>query len=99
VFYLGQGRFSNFWHREQPYDLVSKCLEIYHWRDAVIQDANGCMAIDENLVAQLVAQSRRDPAAMARILEKMMAYRDPAGVYAHGGCVDSTREIPRPNLF
>ena len=99
VFYLGQGLFSNFWNRERPYDLVSKCLEIYHWRDAVIRDDDGRMAIDEDFVTQLVAQSRCNPTTMARILKQMMAYRDPAGVYANGGCIDSTREIPRPNLF
>lgn len=99
VFYLGQGRFSNFWRRDQPFDLLSKCLEIYHWRHAVVTGADGAMAIDEGLVDQLVSQSRRDPGEWSRIMALMMAYRDPGGVYAQGGCIDSTREIPRPNLF
>ena len=99
VFYLGEGRFSNFWHRDQPFDLVTKCLEIYHWRHAVVTRDDGEMAIDEDLVAQWVSQTRRDPVEMSRVMDKMMAYRDPGGVYADGGCIDSTREIPRPNLF
>ncbi len=99
VLYLGQGLFSNFWKRDQPFDLLTKCLESYHWREAVSRDHDGNMVMDEGLVEQFVFQSRRDPVAMSRILNKMMAYRDPGGVYANGGCIDSTREIPRPDLF
>ena len=31
-----------------------------------------------------------------RLLTIMQRLRDPQGVYAEGGCVDATREFPRP---
>ncbi len=99
VFYLGNGLFSNFWQREQPFDLITKCLEIYHWRHAVEQAGSEDARINEDRVQEMVAQTRRDPVAMQQVLARMMVYRDPGGVYADGGCIDSTREIPRPNLF
>lgn len=99
VFYLGNGLFSNFWQRDRPFDLITKCLEIYHWRHAVEPDHQNEASINETRVQELVAQTRRDPLAMQQVLARMMVYRDPGGVYANGGCIDSTREIPRPNLF
>ncbi len=99
VFYLGNGLFSNFWQRDRPFDLITKCLEIYHWRDAVEDGDSDEARINEDRVQELVAQTRQDPLAMQRVLARMMVYRDPGGVYANGGCIDSTREIPRPNLF
>ena len=38
VIYLGNGLFSNFWARHQPYTLTSKCVEIYHWRHGTYTD-------------------------------------------------------------
>lgn len=92
VVYLGGGLFSNFWKRDQPFDFQSKCLEVYHWRHATFRDADGELRIDEAKVAELVAATRRDPAEVDRILERMQRYRDPRGVYDQGGCIDSTRE-------
>ena len=95
VVYLGQGRFSNFWKPDEPYDFDEKCLEIYHWRNAVFQDVNGDPRIDEDRVAMLVATTRSEPLERARVLERMQRYRDVRGVYAEGGCIDSTREQVR----
>ena len=95
VIYLGEGRFSNFWKHDQPYDFDEKCLEIYHWRNAVFQDANGDPRIDEDRVAMLVAATQGDPLERAQVLERMQRYRDVRGVYAEGGCIDSTREQVR----
>ena len=95
VFYLGGGLFSNFWRREKPFDLTSKCLEIYHWRDGVYVNAKGILSMDESVVEHQVAQTRQSPEKFNHVMSKMMVYRDPSGVYAHGGCIDSTREIPR----
>ncbi len=92
VVYLGGGLFSNFWKRDQPFDFESKCLEVYHWRHATYLDAEREIRIDEAKVADLVAATRSDPAEVARVLECMQRYRDPRGVYADGGCIDSTRE-------
>ncbi len=97
VFYMGKGLFSNFWKREQAFDLESKCLEVYHWRDGARHTAQGEL-MDEEIVAQQVALTRQNPAKHAQIMKAMMAYRDPMGVYENGGCIDSTREFPKPML-
>jgi len=96
VIYLGAGQFSNFWKHTEPYTLVDKCLEIYHWRDGLYRDALGDERIDEPKVAQLVERTMGDPTEMARILKLMQRYREPRGVYTDaGGCIDTTREFAR----
>jgi hypothetical protein len=92
VVYLGGGLFANFWKRDQPYAFDAKCVEVYHWRHATFRDAEGELRMDEDVVAEHVARTLRDPAETARILERMQRYRDRRGVYADGGCIDSTRE-------
>lgn len=92
VIYLGGGHFGNFWEKDRPFDFEAKCLEVHHWRDGLWHDDQGEARIDEARVAQAVARTRADPAAMARILARMQRYRDLRGVYADGGCIDSTRE-------
>src|SRR5574340_373300 len=54
VFYLGNGLFTNFWKRDQPFTLTAKCLEIYHWRDGAYVDAQGEMQMDEAIVEERV---------------------------------------------
>jgi hypothetical protein len=95
VIYLGGGFFSNFWKRDQPFTLESKALEIYHWRDGVYADAQGQLHMDESVVEQRVAQTMADPQAVQEVLGRMLRMRDPQGVYAEGGCLDTTRECPR----
>lgn len=95
VIYMGGGLFTNFWKCEQPYTLAGKCLELYHWRHATWRDASGELQIDEAVVDQRVRASLENPAECAAILDAMLRYRDPQGVYADGGCIDSTRECPR----
>lgn len=95
VFYLGNGQFSNFWKRDQPYTLTGKCLEIYHWRDGVREEPDGRLWMDETEVEARVRASLADPAACADIMRKMMRWRDPQGVYADGGCIDTSREYAR----
>ena len=95
VFYLGSGLFSNFWHPERPYTLAAKCLEIFHWRHGLLHEQSGAPYIDETLVEAHVAKSLRDSRETSAILERMMRFRDPSGVYEHGGCIDRTREYPR----
>ncbi len=98
VFYMGRGLFSNFWNREQPFDLESKCLEVFHWRDGACKTIEGEVFMNEEIVAQQVAQTRQDPVKLSEVMKQMMAYRDPLGVYEGGGCIDSTREFPKPML-
>lgn len=95
IYYLGGGLFNNFWDRQKPYTMVSKCLEIYHWRHGVDRNELGELIMDETRVAARVAESMSCPAEVERILGLMMKYRDPYGVYADGGCVDATRESIR----
>ncbi|CAM5785325.1 hypothetical protein CCAE64S_01541 [Castellaniella caeni] len=90
VFYLGQGHFTNFWKPDQPYTLQSKCIELYHWRDGLRQGR-----IDEAIVEAQAARTLADPQATQRVLARMMRLRDPAGVYAEGGCIDASREAVR----
>jgi Protein-glutamine gamma-glutamyltransferase len=95
VIYLGGGLFSNFWKRDQPFTLESKAVEIYHWRHGAYTDAQGQMQMDESVVEARVAQTLADPSSTQTVLERMLRMRDPQGVYAHGGCLDTTRECPR----
>ncbi|HET8868866.1 MAG TPA: hypothetical protein VFM48_00325 [Aquabacterium sp.] len=95
VIYLGSGLFCNFWEPERPYTLRSKCLEVFHWRHGVEQDDEGRLVMNEAKVASHVAASLSEPARADAIVKRMMRMRDPSGVYADGGCIDSTREHPR----
>jgi hypothetical protein len=92
VFYIGNGLFTNFWKRDQPFTLVTKCVELYHWRNATYRNGDGKLQIDEDIVEDRVRQSLQDPLEEERILKKMLRLREPAGVYLNGGCVDATRE-------
>lgn len=98
VFYLGGGMFANFWKRNQPFTLLSKCLEIHHWRDSAFRDEEGALQMDETKVERLVAQTLQSPEATARVFERMHRMRDAQGTYAEGGCMDATREAPRSVL-
>ncbi len=95
VFYMGGGLFSNFWQRDRPFTLTSKALEIYHWRHGAVPGPDGALVMDESIVEARVAATLEDPAEVARILARMVRLRDPRGVYAEGGCIDTTREYPR----
>lgn len=95
VVYLGGGLFTNFWKRDAPFTFDGKCLEIHHWRHAVVPGTNGKPTIDESIVEARVAATLEDPEAVARILPLMQRYRDPTGTWGDGGCIDSTRESAR----
>ena len=95
VIYVGSGLFSNFWIRDQPFTLQSKCIEIYHWRDGVKTNAAGDLWLDETIVDACVHETMQDPAKVQHILHQMMRIRDPKDVYAEGGCLDATRECPK----
>jgi hypothetical protein len=95
VIYLGRGLFSNFWSADTPFTLERKCLEIFHWRNGVNLDSTGESRMDESVVEQRVCQTLADPDETKTIVERMMRFRDPMGVYASGGCIDASREHPR----
>ena len=95
VFYLGGGQFSNFWQRNKPFTLASKCVDVYQWRNGTRRDANGELRMDEELVEQLVDTTMTRAAEVEHITQSMFRLRDPQGVYAQGGCMDTSRESPR----
>ena len=95
VCYLGDGKFVNFWDKTTPYTLETKCVEIYHWRHAVYRDRDGHLAINEDIVQRKMQETLANPNQLRAVLETMMKYRDPAGVYADGGCIDLTRDSLR----
>lgn len=95
VIYLGRGLFANFWQRDKPYALASKCIEIYHWRSGVYQDADGNLQMDEAVVEECISATMSNPGEAERILDCMMRLRDPQDVFADGGCIDASREYPR----
>lgn len=95
VFYLGNGEFNNFWERDNPFTLATKCVEIFHWRHGLRTDAAGKPYIDEQVVKARVRQTLDDPTATADVLARMTRIRDPQGVYDQGGCIDATRERVR----
>jgi len=95
VIYLGQGLFANFWKPDQPYTLTHKCVEVYHWRHGTWTDADGDLRIDEAVVEAHVARTLASPAATTEVLTRMLRYKDARGVYADGGCLDTTRESLR----
>ncbi|PLC48976.1 hypothetical protein CR159_15590 [Pollutimonas subterranea] len=95
VFYLGDGLFTNFWKRDQPFTLRSKCVELFHWRNATYRNADGKLLVDDDVVDARVAQSMQDPGEVDRIVDLMLRLRDPRDVYRDGGCIDTTRECAR----
>ncbi len=96
VIYLGAGLFSNFWKLGQHFTLEAKALEVYHWRHGVFRDPAAELQIDENVVEARVLATQADAAQYAHVLQQMNRYRDPTGIYQDGGCIDATREFPRP---
>jgi hypothetical protein len=92
VIYLGGGRFCNLWDRQSPYTLEEKCLEIYYWSQCVEVSPAGVPWMNEAVVKERVQLALSDPVIKKPILQKMMVYRDPTGVYADGGCIDLSRD-------
>ena len=92
VIYLGSGRFCNLWDCQSPYTLEEKCLEIFYWSQSTAVNDSGVLFMNEDLVKERVNKALNDPALSRSILEKMMVYRDPTGVYADGGCIDLSRD-------
>ena len=53
------------------------------------------LVMNEEIVQERVLETLSAPEEHDRILKRMMRYRDPTGVYADGGCIDSTRDSLR----
>ena len=94
TFYLGSGVFADFWRPHQVYNLTTKCLAIYHWRNSAYRDANGELQIDEQQVEALTDAALQDPAATDAILMQMIQLQEPLTVFA-GGCIEPHRDSIR----
>jgi hypothetical protein len=68
---------------------------VFHWRHGAYRDAHGEVHINEDIVEQRVSATQAEPEHMQQVLQRMSRYRDPAGLYQEGGCIDSSREFPR----
>jgi hypothetical protein len=95
VIYLGNGLFSNFWKRDRPYSLADKLVEIFHWRHGIYRDGEGELRMDETIVEARAQATLANPERMQEVIRRMGRWRDPNGVYAGGGCIDTSREFPR----
>ena len=94
TFYLGNGLFADFWRPERVYNLTTKCLSIYHWRNSTYRDQNGELQMDETRVENQVDATLADPIATARVLHEMLQIHEPMDVF-EGGCVEPHREYAR----
>jgi len=94
TFYLGNGVFADFWRQDRKFSLVTKCLTIYHWRNAVYLDQDGEAQINEQQVEDLVEATLQDPLETTRILQEMLRLQDPLDSFT-GGCIEAHREHAR----
>ena len=94
TFYLGSGLFADFWRPNRIYDLTTKCLTIYHWRNSTYRDPNGDLQMDEQRVESLVESTLADPAATDQVMREMLQIQEPMDTFG-GGCVEAHREHAR----
>ena len=94
TFYLGNGVFADFWRPNQIYNLTTKCVSIFHWRNSTFRDTNGNLQIDESRVEAQVERSLKDPSELTQILTEMLRLQAPLGTQG-GGCVEPHREYVR----
>ena len=94
TFYLGNGIYADFWRPNQHYNLTTKCLSIYHWRNSTFRDAQGELQIDESRVEAQVDETLKSPSATADILRDLVQLQAPLGVIG-GGSIEAHRECIR----
>jgi hypothetical protein len=94
TFYLGAGEFANFWRDCIPFTLTTKCLTIYHWRNALVTNSNGETQVDEAKVDTLVHQSLLERHETDRILHEMVRWQAHPESF-DGGAIELTRKVPR----
>jgi Protein-glutamine gamma-glutamyltransferase len=94
TFYLGGGRFADFWQPNHTDVLTTKCLTMFYWRAAVCRDQSGVARIDEARVTELVGRALTSPPETARILRIMLEIQEPPERFG-GGCLDPTRDHAR----
>lgn len=91
TFYLGTGVYADFWRPGLSYDLTTKCVSIYHWRNSTFRDASGDLQIDENRVEEQMAATLRNPDEVAAILQDFVRLQFPLDTPG-GGIVEGHRD-------
>ena len=94
TYYLGGDRFADFWRRDKFYTLATKCLTIFHWRNATYSNGEDELQVNEQRVEELVQKSLSDPHATKAILDEMLQLQAPMDTFT-GGSIESHREFPR----
>ena len=94
TYYLGGDRFADFWRRDNIYSLATKCLTIFHWRNATYSNGDGELHVNEKRVEELVQKSLSDPDETQAILDEMLQIQAPMDTFT-GGSIESHREFPR----
>jgi hypothetical protein len=94
VIYLGNGKFNNLIQPSKPFDLKTKCVTIYHWRNAITMDSHGETVVDDGYVEMLVKDTMQNSAELESILDMMTQYRHIPNDTFNNGCIDRTRESP-----
>lgn len=94
TYYLGGDRFADFWRRDNVYTLATKCLTIFHWRNATYNSGKGELQVNEKRVEELVQKSLSDPHETETILDEMLQLQAPMDTFT-GGSIESHREFPR----
>ena len=91
TFYLGAGLFADFWRPDRIYNLTSKCVTIYHWRNSTYRDSDGDLQIDEDRVDRLVESTLADPVATEQVMQEMAQIQEPMDIFG-GGCIEAHRD-------
>ncbi len=90
--YIGGGRFPNFWKKNRTETLITKCLTIYFWREAIYQNAEGEWQVDEPHADRLVEAVLKDPERVEQIVDEMMQWQEPNW---EGGAMEPSRDCAR----
>ena len=59
TYYLGGDRFADFWRTDNIYTLATKCLTIFHWRNATYSNGDGELQVNEKRVEELSLRCSR----------------------------------------
>lgn len=90
--YIGGGRFPNFWKKNRTETLITKCLTIYFWREAIYQNAAGEWQVDEPHADRLVEEALKDPERVEQIVDELMQWQEPNW---EGGAMEPSRDCAR----
>ena len=85
-----------FTHETLPADPKAAIRQMKQTLRAQIGDVQAVFDRLSATIEARVAETMNDPEAIAAILPQMMRLREPKGMYRNGGCIDTSREYPKP---